>query len=79
MDGCYLPCGCQELNQGPLQEQVFLIAAPSLQPLTLDTSNLITCCFPPLLVFFFFLVQVAVFAVDLLTLELKAKPVFGSH
>lgn len=36
--------------------------------------------FPPLLVFFFFfLVQVAVFAVDLLTLELKAKPVFGSH
>ena len=24
MGGCELPCGCGELNLGPLQEQVFL-------------------------------------------------------
>ena len=32
-DGCELPCGCQELNSGPLEEQAMLLTAePSLQP-----------------------------------------------
>ena len=36
-DSCEPPCGCWELNSGPLEEQlVFLTAEPSLQlPLTL--------------------------------------------
>ena len=30
--GCELPCGCWELNLGPLEEQpVFLTSEPSLQ------------------------------------------------
>jgi hypothetical protein len=33
--GCEPPCGCWELNSGPLQEQsVLLTAGPSLQPQT---------------------------------------------
>ena len=33
-DGCEPPCGCWELNSGPLEEQsVLLTAEPSLQPL----------------------------------------------
>jgi hypothetical protein len=32
-DGCEPPCGCWELNSGPLEEQpVFLTSEPSLQP-----------------------------------------------
>jgi hypothetical protein len=32
-DGCEPPCGCWELNLGPLEEQsVLLITEPSLQP-----------------------------------------------
>jgi hypothetical protein len=32
-DGCGLPCGCWDLNSGPLEEQsVLLPAEPSLQP-----------------------------------------------
>ena len=32
-DNCQLPCGCWELNPGPLQEQpVLLTTEPSLQP-----------------------------------------------
>ncbi|EDL09379.1 mCG144592, partial [Mus musculus] len=32
-DGCESPCGCWELNSGPLEEQsVLLTAQPSLQP-----------------------------------------------
>jgi hypothetical protein len=32
-DGCELPCGCWDLNSGPLKEQsVLLTAEPSLQP-----------------------------------------------
>jgi hypothetical protein len=31
MDGCESPCGCWELNSGPLEEQpVLLIPEPSL-------------------------------------------------
>lgn len=34
-EGCELPCGCWELNPGPLQEQPVLLATePSLQPLS---------------------------------------------
>ena len=30
-DGCKLPCGCWELNSGPLEEQAMLLTAePSL-------------------------------------------------
>jgi hypothetical protein len=33
IDGCKPPCGCWELNSGPLEEQpVLLTAEPSLQP-----------------------------------------------
>jgi hypothetical protein len=32
-DGCEPPCGCWELNSGPLEQQsVLLTAKPSLQP-----------------------------------------------
>jgi hypothetical protein len=32
-DGCELPCGCWDLNSGPLREQsVLLTPEPSLQP-----------------------------------------------
>ena len=32
-DGCELPCGCWELNTGPLEEQLVLLTSePSLQP-----------------------------------------------
>jgi hypothetical protein len=32
-DGCEPPCGCWELNSGPLQEQSLLLTTePSLQP-----------------------------------------------
>ena len=38
-DGCEPPCGCSELNSGPLGEQpVLLTAEPSLQP---NNSNFI--------------------------------------
>jgi hypothetical protein len=33
MDGCEPPCGCWDLNSGPLKEHsVLLTAEPSLQP-----------------------------------------------
>jgi hypothetical protein len=33
IDSCETPCGCWELNSGPLEEQsVLLTAEPSLQP-----------------------------------------------
>lgn len=32
-NSCELPCGCQELNQGPLEEQSWLLTIePSFQP-----------------------------------------------
>ena len=32
-DGCEPPCGCWELNSGPLEEQAMLLTTePSLQP-----------------------------------------------
>ena len=32
-DGCEPPCGCWELNSGPLEEEAMLLTAePSLQP-----------------------------------------------
>jgi hypothetical protein len=31
-DGCEPPCGCWELNSGPLEEQSVLTPEPSLQP-----------------------------------------------
>jgi hypothetical protein len=35
-----MPCGCWELNPGPLEEQpVLLSAEPSLQPLILTTPD----------------------------------------
>jgi len=35
-DGCEPPCGCWELNSGPLEEQsVLLTTEPSLQPTNL--------------------------------------------
>ena len=36
-DGCELPCGCWDLNSGPLEEQsVLLTAEPSLQTLVCE-------------------------------------------
>lgn len=32
-DGCELLCGCWKLNPGPLEEQMYLTAQPSLQAL----------------------------------------------
>ena len=32
-DGCEPPCGCRELNSGPLEERAMLLTSePSLQP-----------------------------------------------
>jgi hypothetical protein len=32
-NGCELPCGCWDLNSGPLEEQLVLLTTePSLQP-----------------------------------------------
>ena len=41
IDGCEPPCGCWELNSGPLEEQSMLLTSePSLQPLqTVFISN----------------------------------------
>ena len=40
MDGCELPCGCWELNRGPLQEQQGLFTAePPLQPLQVTLES----------------------------------------
>ena len=42
-DGCEPPCGCWELNSGPLEEQAMLLTTePSLQPQldSLDTQRL---------------------------------------
>jgi len=37
LDGCEPPCGCWELNSGPLDEQsVLLTSEPSLQPLSAE-------------------------------------------
>jgi hypothetical protein len=44
-DGCESPCGCQELNSGPLEEQLLLLTAePSVQLLV---RGLIKCDFIP--------------------------------
>ena len=38
-DGCEPPCGCWELNSGPLEEQAMLLTTePSLQPSTFSLS-----------------------------------------
>ena len=39
-DGCEPPCGCWELNSGPLEEQAMLLTAePSLQPCTFSLPS----------------------------------------
>ncbi|KAM7325511.1 hypothetical protein ACRRTK_015764 [Alexandromys fortis] len=45
-DGCEPPCGCRELNSGPLEEQAMLLTSePSLQPLSslYNSSSLQLC------------------------------------
>jgi hypothetical protein len=43
-DGCEPPCGCWELNSGPLEEQsVLLTPEPSLQPTSLFFYRIPTC------------------------------------
>jgi hypothetical protein len=38
IDGCEPPCGCWELNSGPLEdESVLLTSKPSLQPTSLNS------------------------------------------
>ena len=45
-DGCELPCGCWELNSGPLEEQsVLSTAEPSLQADLLYFSLCMCMCF----------------------------------
>jgi hypothetical protein len=39
MGGSELPCGCWELNMGPLQEQVLSMAESLLQPLSLTLDS----------------------------------------
>ena len=39
-DGCEPPCGCWELNSGPLEEQAMILTSePSLQPLYIYFSQ----------------------------------------
>ena len=45
IDGCEPPCGCWELNSGPLEEQsVLLTAEPSLQPLRKFFNSMLGVC-----------------------------------
>jgi len=45
-DGCEPPCGCWELNSGPLEEQsVLLTAEPSLQPINSFNIWMYMCIF----------------------------------
>ena len=50
-DGCELPCGCWELNPGPLEEQAMLLTSePSLQPsnyvlIDFFASLYVICCY----------------------------------
>jgi len=47
IDGCEPPCGCWELNSGPLEEQtVLLTSEPSLQPPALSISKTISSPYP---------------------------------
>ena len=42
-DGCEPPCGCWELNSGPLEEQAMLLTTePSLQPNVFVFKNYIS-------------------------------------
>jgi hypothetical protein len=44
-DGCEPPCGCWELNSGPLEEQlVLLITEPSLQALLFVFKYIFSVC-----------------------------------
>jgi hypothetical protein len=44
-DGCEPPCGCWDLNSGPLEEQSLLLTAePSLQPPTCFLTQTQTTC-----------------------------------
>ena len=39
-DGCESPCGCQELNSGPCEEQAMLLTTePSLQLIVIEFSQ----------------------------------------
>jgi hypothetical protein len=43
-DSCELPCGCWELNPGPLEDHlVLLVAKPSLQPKNFLMQESVTC------------------------------------
>jgi hypothetical protein len=43
-DGCEPPCGCWELNSGPLEEEsVLLTTKPSLQPLFFSWDRVSLC------------------------------------
>jgi hypothetical protein len=43
-DGCEPPCGCWELNSGPLEEHsVLLTTKPSLQPYIFTFNHLYMC------------------------------------
>jgi hypothetical protein len=45
IDNCELPCGCWELNLGPLEEQpVLLIAELSLQPVFRSDFSVANSC-----------------------------------
>jgi len=54
-DGCELPCGCWELNLGPLKElSLLLTAEPTLHPIPFVLIWVQLLDWFPLLVFFFF-------------------------
>jgi hypothetical protein len=64
MDSCEPPCGCWDLNSGPLEEQsVLLTTEPSLQPdfdfLNLCTKHLVYVCVGEFLCTMCFQVSVA--------------------
>ena len=43
-DGCEPPCGCWELNSGPLEEQAMLLTTePSLEPLKISFNFSMVC------------------------------------
>ena len=45
IDGCEPPCGCWELNSGPLEEQVVLLTTePSHHPNSVYFLALLECC-----------------------------------
>jgi hypothetical protein len=68
-DGCEPPCGCWELNSGPLEEQsVLLTTEPSLQPSSSSSFFFFSFSFFFFIYLFFFFTEFLCVALAVLEL-----------